>query len=812
MTIIKEFIHILIGLLFVSINSYGQNVPQNGWWWNPSESGRGFAIERQGSSIFMAAFLYEDNGEATWYASLLTESADGSYGGDLVKYGGGKSLFGSYKTPSSQTVVATVNLNFSIATKGTLSVKSSSDISQKIINIERFPISSPVGFNPSESYFQSGWWWNPNESGAGYFFEVQGDKVFTASFMYDTNGNPTWYTTYSSLSSDASVSGRVDQYRGGQSLYGAYKNPHLSNSSNISAQYKFNFPDNGSFTLLNGKTVDISRFKFESKSLSKTYSDTFLDVDIGNIAGEYSITQAPNVSGIHGNLILSNGREGMVISGWTYQNTIDAPNIANGVMILEQDKDGLMKSSGSFYLPSDNINGSQSVIIADFNSDGQQDIFLPAFNEAPKRGLNSTLYISNNVGKYNKQVLDDHVVAHGASLKNLQSIPTVFLSTYPADIGPFDNSKVYQYISGEMKPVGQFSESYGAMSSVITDFNNDGILDAASGGTYIFDYKKAFIADYVTIQPRVEPIAKIEPYFSSNELYKDYTSAFGKGVTHTYRVWAEDFNHDGMMDILSGQSMWSFLSNSFPSVLQMNLNLGGFKFKDMTDTLNPMKLEKEEIDYTMQIRDIDESGINSFLLSSKTLTLSRNSNYLILNDGTGQLHIALHDEFIELSKIIMSSIGWNGKWLGDNYGKYWTGTSWQPVTLEKWGIPNFVSYAKNPQCVNYISYGHNYYLNIPLNYCAGIDFKKSISIKNRNSSKRIRTFAGDDTIYDTGSNASASIDGGAGTDTLVYSDIHVNYEIVKNGSINIIKNKISGIVDTVRNIEILRFKDKEIVL
>jgi hypothetical protein len=53
--------------------------PENGWWWNPSESGSGYAIERQGNSIFMAAFLYEFAGAATWYATLLTLQPDGTH-------------------------------------------------------------------------------------------------------------------------------------------------------------------------------------------------------------------------------------------------------------------------------------------------------------------------------------------------------------------------------------------------------------------------------------------------------------------------------------------------------------------------------------------------------------------------------------------------------------------------------------------------------------------------------------------------------------------------------------------------------------
>jgi hypothetical protein len=41
--------------------------PRTGWFWNPAEGGRGFAIERQGSQLFVAGFMYETTGESTWY-------------------------------------------------------------------------------------------------------------------------------------------------------------------------------------------------------------------------------------------------------------------------------------------------------------------------------------------------------------------------------------------------------------------------------------------------------------------------------------------------------------------------------------------------------------------------------------------------------------------------------------------------------------------------------------------------------------------------------------------------------------------------
>ena len=37
-------------------------------------------------------------------------------------------------------------------------------------------------------------WWNPNESGWGISVLQQADVIFVDLFVYDTAGNPTWFT------------------------------------------------------------------------------------------------------------------------------------------------------------------------------------------------------------------------------------------------------------------------------------------------------------------------------------------------------------------------------------------------------------------------------------------------------------------------------------------------------------------------------------------------------------------------------------------------------------------------------------------
>lgn len=236
--------------------------PQDGWWWNSDESGSGYAIERQGSSLFMAAFLYEPSGAATWYATLLSLQPDGTYKGDMTRYVGGKSLLGTYKAPTSNSVVAQATASFTYAYSGSLTITFPDGKPSRIIPINRFGFSSPI-FTPSLAAFQNGWWWNDQESGTGYFIEVQGSQAFIASFMYDTLGQPTWYASLANLASNNSLSGPLDMFSNGQSLSGSYKAPSVNAGAAGTMSYGFSSDSAGTMTLPNKNRVNLKRFIFD---------------------------------------------------------------------------------------------------------------------------------------------------------------------------------------------------------------------------------------------------------------------------------------------------------------------------------------------------------------------------------------------------------------------------------------------------------------------------------------------------------------------------------------------------------------------
>lgn len=189
--------------------------PEVGWWWNPDESGRGFFIESQGGIIYLAGYFYEDDGRATWLTAGGPNSDPYSYQGRLRRYSGGQTLFGAYQPPTGPADAGPVALEFSDDQHATLTWPGG------MIALEREIFDTGnASFQP-----QSGWWWDPAESGRGYSVEVQGGKLFLVAFMYDDAGNPVWYFSAGPLLSPTHYEGEWLQFANGQTLAGPYKPP-----------------------------------------------------------------------------------------------------------------------------------------------------------------------------------------------------------------------------------------------------------------------------------------------------------------------------------------------------------------------------------------------------------------------------------------------------------------------------------------------------------------------------------------------------------------------------------------------------------
>ncbi|MBL8689748.1 MAG: hypothetical protein JNL04_11645 [Rhodospirillaceae bacterium] len=110
--------------------------PEKGWWWSSSESGRGYFIETQGSSraIFMAAYMYDTDNTAVWYAAgggVLASSllVGNSFTGTLSEYGNGQTLGGAWQAPTITSIKGSITIDFTSSTQAVLTLPSGAQVS-----------------------------------------------------------------------------------------------------------------------------------------------------------------------------------------------------------------------------------------------------------------------------------------------------------------------------------------------------------------------------------------------------------------------------------------------------------------------------------------------------------------------------------------------------------------------------------------------------------------------------------------------------------------------------------------------------------
>ena len=259
-------------------------------------------MDLQGNQLSLAMFMYESNGAAVWYAGILTQQTSGDFTGQVIRFAGGQSLAGSYKAPSAATVAAAVSLRFDSPQSGNLSYTPTGGVAATI-PIQRTVLASGTNLTPGLT-IQTGVWWNPAESGRGYFIESQGDKVSIGSYLYDDAGQPVWYTTTANLQIDGrSSGGPLVQFASGQSLGGAYKAPSLANANVGWVSLVAHSSTTARLTLPNGQAVPLTRFYFNSSAAPLL--GTWQGQEVVSTSTPLASTSTNNLGLVPGSAVLS---------------------------------------------------------------------------------------------------------------------------------------------------------------------------------------------------------------------------------------------------------------------------------------------------------------------------------------------------------------------------------------------------------------------------------------------------------------------------------------------------------------------------
>jgi hypothetical protein len=244
--------------LLAAVSLSAEAAPASGYWWNPAESGRGFVIEVQGNQMFMAGFLYAANGEATWVASHGAMSSATQYSGPLITFSGGQTLTGSYKTPAQNPApLGTIAIDFATDTTATITWPGGSTPIQRFDIVPGGSSTAQPSTNP-----EPGWWWNSAESGRGFAIEVQNGNMFFAGYMYDANGNPTWYVANGAMSTAGLFQSGWSQFGNGQTLTGTYVAPVVTNPNVGPVTLQIIDSATAQLTLPGGRQIPLNRFNF----------------------------------------------------------------------------------------------------------------------------------------------------------------------------------------------------------------------------------------------------------------------------------------------------------------------------------------------------------------------------------------------------------------------------------------------------------------------------------------------------------------------------------------------------------------------
>lgn len=515
-------------------------------------------------------------------------------------------------------------------------------------------------------------------------------------------------------------------------------------------------------------------------------------------------------------------REGLALAGWVYngsfQSTLPDTTPTRAALFAQQADGTLADAAGM--LEDATTAGTGSVIAADFNGDGRDDVVFSAHNESPFFFKSSVAFMSRPDGSLSRLVVNDSVMNHDAQLYRTNGVNKIISHSFgtQARVAPETPFHVVYTWNGTNFTVAKFPDQAGGMSAVAGPFGSDRTEWMAVSDRTLQMLPFAFrYSNDVLDRP---PLPLPAPYFNGKAEYAGFTSQFDPNAkTHTVRLKAVDLNQDGRLDILAVSTLWyNHRDGHQKGVYQQLINRGNMVFSDDTDALTPAsEISRDiQVDYSVRLADVDASGIETIFAGSGLTSYSpsndaqKQGQFIIVNDGTGRLYSAMHAEFRAMTAQIAAFAR----------PRLPQGTGYDAAMT-----PQYLAYRTPQGTINFLAVlrlGKSdsmvqrfAFVNVPLGINLTTDFRRDLIVGTRNGSRRIRTFAGNDTIHRTSvDDPDCTIDGGLGTNVAVYPGPRSAWSAVRGagGTVIIRPAQGAGGVDTLTRVHIARFADGDVDL
>ncbi len=519
-------------------------------------------------------------------------------------------------------------------------------------------------------------------------------------------------------------------------------------------------------------------------------------------------------------------REAVALGGWTYNGFFGGPTAAfpdatpTRAMLLVQQADGTLVDGSQEMLGETATNGVGSVITGDFNGDGRQDVMFVAHNESPTIGKSSVAFLSQPDGSLRRLIVGDFVAGHDAQLYRVNGRDGVLVRSLGNGTDAF--SATYQFVwNGTGFTVTRVSQMR-AISGVAGPFTGDarqflvgGDVSGGPGLTFDAARVKSTTAWELINGTTMQPLYALPaPYFDARPEYAAFESFFAPSKTHTVGLISVDLNQDGLLDIVTVSTLWrNGINGHQKGAYQVLMNRGGMRFTDDTDALGTEFSHDSVIDYSARFIDVDGSGIETLFAASELVDTptgdeARQGNYILVNDGTGHLYAAMHPEFHAIGRQVTAFVN----------ARLGRGSANEGIT------PQFVPYRTAEGTLNFVAVvdlagraqvdpARLALVNVPLGINLATDFRRDVTVPGRNGSRRIRTFAGNDTIHRVLTDPDCVIDGGLGRNVAVYPGSMRDWSLQRqDGTVLVSHRSGAGGTDRLTRIQTARFDDGDVPL
>jgi hypothetical protein len=165
---------------------------QDMWWAGAEENGWGLSLAQSGSQLFVAFFIYNDDGTPQWVVMPggSWDSTKRVFNGSLYRPRGSTN-FSQYNATDFRPgdAVGTATLSFASGVAATLDYTLDGKSGRK--SIRRLPISSAS--SPVQGNHAGLWWGGLAQNGWGVAIGHQDDTLFAVVYSYDDAGRVQWY-------------------------------------------------------------------------------------------------------------------------------------------------------------------------------------------------------------------------------------------------------------------------------------------------------------------------------------------------------------------------------------------------------------------------------------------------------------------------------------------------------------------------------------------------------------------------------------------------------------------------------------------